>query len=184
MREGNLKEKARALIALSELRLSPEKHKTYSAQAMDFSGNTHADITYLCGAAVILKDESIIQTAFDRSKKIEDPISKSACMIAIARTHKELDPSVNVIPYLEQCYQSSQEVKYWIGTRLKRDDSHLGAVSRPAERTHFAANIPMSQFEVFLGNEEYDKARAETRKDVFNLYWRVEALCRVAEAEG
>lgn len=185
MKEGSFKEKARALIALSELRLSPEKRKTYFAQVSDLPDNTHAEITYLCGAAVILKDESILEEAFQRAKAIDQvkhskeedkhlKRSKSACMIAIMRAHQELNPSIDTSRYRAECTRTI-EVDYWIKDATP-------SFSRAGASVN--SENPVSQFEDFLQKGQLDKARAETRKDVFNLYWRVEALCRVAEAEG
>lgn len=39
------------------------------------------------------------------------------------------------------------------------------------------------QFEVYLKKGEFKEARLETRKETLNLYSRVEALCRLPEAE-
>lgn len=208
MKDGPLKEKAAALIALSELRLSENQASTYDFQITTFEENSLASITYLCGAAKLFSDTSLIDNAFSRAKSLVNnhslanrrlisakdknllySRSRSACMIAIAYAHREIDPSVSVDRYLDQCNRDDNEVKHWIGrdldpskpiSKAKNKDNDLPTPEVPSKTS---SSHHMTQFEFFLKEKSYDEALAETRKDTANLYWRVEALCRIAEAE-
>lgn len=178
-----LKEKAKVLLWVTSLRTTPDPRAIFNQHKSSTAISDLQRAHFCCEAAKHFNDITILGQIFDEWVSQQKSIPKSAVMVALARTHREIDGEADVTRYLNQCDRTSSEVKYWIGHSLDPDlpEPKPKAPADPAVR---GTESPFTRFETHLEKGEIEQARLETRKVTHNLYWRVEALCRLAEAEA
>ncbi|MCP5505848.1 MAG: hypothetical protein H7A38_03070 [Chlamydiales bacterium] len=178
MKDGPLKHKATTLYYITVLRQAQNRQETYHSHIQLMPSTTLQFVHYHCEAAKLLNEPKILNDVFNAWIDLEDDKGKGAVMVALVRAHREINPSVDINLYLKHCSKESDEVNHWIPDGLKQPFPNQNA------KLNETSPSPFTRFEVHLRRGELQEARLETRKIDLNLYWRVEALCRLAEAEA
>ena len=195
MNEGSLKESARIKIFLTEAILD---RLNGVASVLSKHGNLYEHhpvqhVMLTCGLAEIGERGDLIDLAFETAKTIKDPYLRGACIIRIAYAAKKLAPERSDFKeYLQYCGfndsiderrfkpsdQKEMEIERWKAAFEKYNgvDSIPTPISDPGQH-----HMTRCAYHIQEGN--IAEARQATREDVWNLYWRIEALCEIAKRE-
>ncbi len=197
MKEGPLKESARIKIFLTEAILDS---RDGVASVLKKHGNFYDDrplekVKLLCGLAEIGKREDLIQGAYETALTLNKvPYLQAACMIRVAYAAKKLTPHRSDFgEYLRYCqhydFIDDQQLKKPSDVQVKEIKGWKAAF----EKYNGADYIPelisnpgqhhMTRCAYHIQEGSIAEARQATREDVWNLYWRVEALCEIAKRE-
>lgn len=183
MNEGPLKRSAKIIIILTQAALSEDIDTYIRIYRYMFKDQPALRVALVCRIIELRERADLLQTAYETANAIPDLYLKAACMIRIAYAAKKLEPHGDFSQYFHHCtpdpltdFSKTQrkEIKRWKTAFEKHTNDHIpSAIDDPG--THH-----MTRYAYHLQQGEIEEARATTREDERNLYWRVEALCEIA----